>query len=52
VRDRLHILKYLNSAVDKVRRAEHRELQQAGDDRLKGMRQALLFKSENLSEEK
>jgi len=31
---------------------EHRELQQAGDDRLKGVRQFLLFSSENLSEEK
>jgi transposase len=31
---------------------EHRELQQAGDDRLQGVRQFLLFSSENLSEEK
>jgi hypothetical protein len=34
---------FLNQAVDKVRRAEHRELQQSGDDRLKGMRQTMLF---------
>ncbi len=37
VHDRFHIAKYLNEAVDKVRRAEHRELQQSGDDRLKGV---------------
>jgi transposase len=52
VHDRFHIAKYLNEAVDKVRRAEHRELQQAVDDRLKGMRQTLLFNPENLSDEK
>ena len=43
VHDRFHIAKYLNEAVDKVRRVEHRELHQTGDDRLKGMRQTLLF---------
>ncbi|MFN9042180.1 MAG: transposase, partial [Planctomyces sp.] len=43
VHDRFHISKYLNEAVDEVRRAEHRELQQAADHRLKGMRQTLLF---------
>ena len=52
VHDRFHIAKYLNEAVDKVRRTEHRELQQDGDDRLKGVRQILLFNPENLSEEK
>ena len=31
---------------------EHRELQQAGDDRLQGVRQIRLFNCENLSEEK
>ena len=43
VHDRFHIAKYLNEAVDKVRRVKHRELPQTGDDRLKGMRQTLLF---------
>ena len=52
VHDRFHIAKYLNEAVDKVRRVEHRELQQTGDDRLKGMRQTLLFNPENLSDDK
>jgi transposase len=52
VHDRFHISKYLNEAVDEVRRAEHRELQQTGDDRLKGMRPTLLFNPENLSDER
>ena len=35
-----------------MRRAEHKQLQEAGDDRLKGMRHTVLFNPENLSEEK
>ena len=50
--DHFHISKYLNEAVDKVRRAEHRELQREGDDRLKGLRQTLLFNPKNLSDDK
>ncbi len=34
--DRFHVKDHLNKAVDKVRAAEHRELQANGDDRLKG----------------
>jgi transposase len=34
--DRFHVKAHLNKAVDKVRAAEHRELQGVGDDRLKG----------------
>jgi transposase len=45
------IFKYLNEAVDKVRRAEHPEPQQAGEDRVKAMRQALLFNPDNLGDE-
>ena len=52
VHDRFHIAKYLNEAVDKVRRLEHREVQQTGDDRLKGIRKTLLFNPENLTDEK
>lgn len=52
VHDRFHIAKYLNEAVDRVRRKEHRDLQKSGDDRLKGLRQTLLFNPENLSDEK
>jgi transposase len=32
--DRFHVAKYLGNAVNDVRRAEHRELRQIGDDRL------------------
>ena len=52
VHDHFHIAKYLNEAVDKVRRAEHRQLQREGDDRLKDLRQTLLFNPENLSDDK
>lgn len=34
--DRFHVRAHLNKAVDKVRMDEHRELQAAGDDRLRG----------------
>lgn len=34
--DKFHVAARLNKAVDQVRRAEHRELLTAGDDRLKG----------------
>ena len=33
--DRSHMTKHLNEAVDKVRRKEHRELTEVGDDTLK-----------------
>jgi transposase len=36
VHDRFHVAKYLNDAVDQVRRAEHKALSKAGDDTLKG----------------
>lgn len=52
VYDRFHIAKYLGDAVDKVRRAEHKQLMAAGDQRLKGARYSLLFNPENLTEEK
>jgi len=34
--DKFHVAKHLGDAVDKVRRREHRQLQEKGDDRLKG----------------
>jgi transposase len=49
VHDRFHVSKYLNEAVDKVRRSENRELKQQGDDSLTGMRQLFLYNLENLS---
>ena len=36
VYDKFHIVQHLNEGVDKVRRQEHKELQAAGDERLKG----------------
>ena len=36
VHDKFHISSYLNKAVDDVRKEEHRELLQRGDDTLKG----------------
>lgn len=48
VHDRFHVSKYLGEAIDKVRRTEHRELTQQGDDSLKGMRQLFLYNLENL----
>jgi len=50
VYDKFHIAKYLNEAVDKVRRAEHKQLKSAGDDRLTGTRQLWLFHPENMDE--
>lgn len=51
VHDRFHISQHLGEAVDQVRRKEHRQLQEQGDDRLKGTRQLWLYNPENLSEE-
>lgn len=52
VHDRFHISKYLNEAVDKVRCQEHKALQQAGDQRLKGSKQLWLFNPENLDDDR
>jgi transposase len=51
VHDKFHISKHLNEAVDQVRRAENKELQRDGDDRLKRTRQLWLFSEYNLSQE-
>lgn len=50
VHDRFHISKHSNEAVDKVRRAEHKQLKQAGDETLTGNRQLWLFYPENLKD--
>jgi transposase len=52
VHDRFHISKYLNEAVDKVRRGEHKLLMQTGDESLKGSKQLWLYNPENLSDER
>jgi len=51
VHDKFHIAKYLGEAVDKVRRAEHRELKKEGDSPLTGLRQLLLYNEENFDED-
>lgn len=48
--DRFHIMKHMNEAVDKVRKWEHRLLQEADDDTLKGTKYLWLFAEENLPE--
>lgn len=50
VHDKFHISKYLNEAVDKVRRSEHKELTSKGDDTLKGMKYAFLKNPENMND--
>ena len=50
VHDRFHVMKLANEAVDKVRRREHRQLQQEGDHRLTGTKYLWLKGQENLSE--
>jgi len=51
VHDKFHVAAHLNEAVDKVRRAEHKELMAAGDETLKGTRQLWLFNPLNFSED-
>jgi transposase len=52
VYDRFHISKYLNDAVDKVRRKEHKALKEEGDERLVGSKHSWLFNPENMKEER
>src|SRR5437899_1538483 len=49
--DKFHIAKHLNEAVDRVRRAEHRELTQRGDDRLRGTKYTWLRHPEHFTAE-
>jgi transposase len=48
VHDRFHVSKHLNEAVDKVRRTEHRKLQERGEQALKGCKFLFLFATEKL----
>ena len=51
VHDRFHVSKYLNEAVDKVRRQEHKKLKKnEGESPLTGSKQLWLFNPDNLSE--
>ena len=47
VYDKFHIAKHLGEAVDTVRRQEHKQLQAAGDNRLKGTKYWWLKNPEN-----
>jgi transposase len=49
IHDRYHVSAYLNEAVDKVRKAEHRALQQAGHETLRGERWLFLMSPEDWS---
>lgn len=51
VHDKFHVSKYLNEAVDKVRRQEHKQLMAAADETLKGSRQLWLYNPQNFSAE-
>jgi transposase len=48
VHDPFHLVKYMNEAVNEVRKSEHRRLQAEGDDLLKGTRQLWLYGWENV----
>ena len=48
--DRFHIAKHANEGVDKVRKAENRELWKDGDPSLKGRKYLWLYRGENLPE--
>jgi transposase len=50
VHDPFHLVKYLNEAVNEVRKSEHRRLQAQGDDTLTGTRQLWLYGLENVPE--
>ncbi len=50
VHDRFYIMKMANEAVDKVRKSEHRELKENGDNRLTGTKFLWLTGMGNLSE--
>jgi len=48
VHDPFHLVKYMNEAVNEVRKSEHRRLQAQGDDLLKNTRQLWLYGIENV----
>ena len=48
VHDPFHLVKYMNEAVNEVRKSEHRRLQSVGDDILKNTRQLWLYGMENV----
>ena len=49
--DRFHVMMHMTQAVDDVRKAEHRRLQEEGDNTLARTKYLWLFSEENLPEE-
>jgi transposase len=49
--DKFHVVKHVHDAVDQVRRAEHRALRRAGDDRLTGSKYLWLMRPRDMSPE-
>lgn len=49
--DKFHVVKHLHDAVDRVRRAEHRALKQAGDARLTGTKYLWLMRPKEMTAE-
>lgn len=47
--DKFHVAKHLGEAVDRTRRAEHKNLMAQGDDTLKGTRYLFLYNPQNFS---
>jgi transposase len=52
VHDKFHVSKMFKDSVDRVRRREHRDLRQQGDERLTGSRQLWLYNPENLADQR
>jgi transposase len=50
VHDRFHIMKYMNEAVNAVRKIEHRQLMKQKDETLKGAKYLFLKNQENFTE--
>jgi transposase len=50
--DRYHLMAHVHSAVDRVRRKEHKELLERGVERLKGTRYLWLWNEENVPRER
>jgi len=48
--DRFHVMSHVGKAVDMVRKQEHRELMESGDDTLKGSKYLWLYSRENVPE--
>jgi len=46
--DRFHVMKHVLAAVDEVRKSEHRELSESGEQTLKGTRYLWLWSAENI----